>query len=362
MIKKKRIESVDLLRGFTIVAMILVNTPGTWNSVYTPLLHAEWHGLTPTDLVFPFFLFIVGISIYFAYKNKEKGIIIYKKIAVRSLKLIGLGLFLNTFLPYFPFIREFETLRITGVLQRIGIVFFIASILYLNYNWKTILAISATILISYALILGFLPFSDGTLPTFNRAPNNWSNYIDLNILGKHMWKPDYDPEGLFSTLPSLVTCLSGILIGKLLDELKTIKQLFLAAIILLALGYTLNVWFPINKAIWSSSFVLATSGWATLILAIIYYLKDLKKFQFGNIFKYVGMNAITIYFLSSLTSIIMYLTKIGDTNLHNYVYKNIFLHSFLSDKFSSLLYGLTVVIFYVSLGYLMFKKKIFVKV
>lgn len=362
MIKKKRIESVDLLRGFTIVAMILVNTPGTWNSVYTPLLHAEWHGLTPTDLVFPFFLFIVGISIYFAYKNKKKGIIIYKKIAVRSLKLIGLGLFLNTFLPYFPFIREFETLRITGVLQRIGIVFFIASILYLNYNWKTILAISATILISYALILGFLPFSDGTLPTFNRAPNNWSNYIDLNILGKHMWKPDYDPEGLFSTLPSLVTCLSGILIGKLLDELKTIKQLFLAAIILLALGYTLNVWFPINKAIWSSSFVLATSGWATLILAIIYYLKDIKKFQFGNIFKYVGMNAITIYFLSSLTSIIMYLTKIGDTNLHNYVYKNIFVHSFLSDKFSSLLYGLTVVIFYVSLGYLMFKKKIFIKV
>lgn len=362
MIKKKRIESVDLLRGFTIVAMILVNTPGTWNSVYTPLLHAEWHGLTPTDLVFPFFLFIVGISIYFAYKNKKKGIIIYKKIAVRSLKLIGLGLFLNTFLPYFPFIREFETLRITGVLQRIGIVFFIASILYLNYNWKTILAISAIILISYALILGFLPFSDGTLPTFNRAPNNWSNYIDLNILGKHMWKPDYDPEGLFSTLPSLVTCLSGILIGKLLDELKTIKQLFLAAIILLALGYTLNVWFPINKAIWSSSFVLATSGWATFILAIIYYLKDIKKFQFGNIFKYVGMNAITIYFLSSLTSIIMYLTKIGDTNLHNYVYKNIFVHSFLSDKFSSLLYGLTVVIFYVSLGYLMFKKKIFIKV
>ncbi|WP_422089820.1 acyltransferase family protein [Tenacibaculum ovolyticum] len=362
MIKKKRIESVDLLRGFTIVAMILVNTPGTWNSVYTPLLHAEWHGLTPTDLVFPFFLFIVGISIYFAYKNKKKGIIIYKKIAVRSLKLIGLGLFLNIFLPYFPFIREFETLRITGVLQRIGIVFFVSSILYLNYNWKTILVISATILTIYALILGFLPFSDGTLPTFNRAPNNWSNYIDLNILGKHMWKPDYDPEGLFSTLPSLVTCLSGILIGKLLDELKTIKQLFLAAIILLALGYTLNVWFPINKAIWSSSFVLATSGWATLILAIIYYLKDIKKFQFGNIFKYVGMNAITIYFLSSLTSIIMYLTKIGDTNLHNYVYKNIFVHSFLSDKFSSLLYGLTVVIFYVSLGYLMFKKKIFIKV
>ena len=362
MTAKKRIESVDLLRGFTIVAMILVNTPGTWSAVYAPLLHAEWHGLTPTDLIFPFFLFIVGISIYFAYKNKTKGATTYKKIAIRSLKLIGLGLFLNIFLPYFPFFQDLETLRITGVLQRIGIVFFISAFLYINYNWKVLLTISITILISYALFLGFIPFSDGTLPTFDRAPNNWANYIDLNILGKHMWQPDYDPEGLFSTLPSIVTCLSGVLIGKLLDELKNIKQLFLAATILLVLGYILHVWFPINKAIWSSSFVLATSGWATLILAIIYYLKDIKQLEFGTVFKYVGMNAITIYFLSSFISKVMYLTKIGDTNLHNYLYKSIFVQSFFSDKLSSLLYGLTVVLFYVALGYAMFRKKIFIKV
>lgn len=362
MTAKKRIDSVDLLRGFTIVAMILVNTPGTWNAVYAPLLHAEWHGLTPTDLIFPFFLFIVGISIYFAYKNKTKGATTYKKIGVRSLKLIGLGLFLNIFLPYFPFFQDFETLRITGVLQRIGIVFFISSFLYLNYNWKILLTISITILISYALFLGFIPFSDGSLPTFDRAPNNWANYIDLNILGKHMWQPDYDPEGLFSTLPSIVTCLSGVLIGKLLDELKNIKQLFLTATILLVLGYILHAWFPINKAIWSSSFVLATSGWATLILAIIYYLRDIKKLEFGTVFKYVGMNAITIYFLSSFISKVMYLTKIGDTNLHNYLYKSIFVQSFFSDKSSSLLYGLTVVLFYVALGYAMFRKKIFIKV
>ena len=122
----QRIQSVDILRGISIAAMILVNTPGDWNHVYTPLLHAHWHGLTPTDLIFPFFLFIVGISISFAYKNAENEKSTYKKITIRSLKLIGLGVFLNLFVPYFPFITDLNTVRIPGVLQRIGIVFFIS--------------------------------------------------------------------------------------------------------------------------------------------------------------------------------------------------------------------------------------------
>ena len=359
----KRIKSVDLLRGITIAAMILVNTPGTWGNVYPPLLHAEWHGLTPTDLVFPFFLFIVGISIFFAYKNKPNNIFTYKKVLIRSAKLVGLGLFLNLFLPYFPFFKEFETLRFPGVLQRIGIVFFISSILYLNGNWKVLFGIGVSILIGYWLVLGFLPFSDGTLPTFDRASNNWSNFIDRYLLGSHMWKPDYDPEGLISTLPSIVTCISGILIGKLLDNYRSFQKLFLTGIVLLISGYLFNIWFPINKAIWSSSFVLVTSGWATVILALIYYLKDIKDMEFGNLFKYMGMNAITIYFLSSFISKIMYLTKVGESsNLHSYIYNAIFVQSFFSENFSSLLYGLTVVFFYLGLGYVMFKKKIFIKV
>ena len=359
---KQRIESVDILRGFTIAAMILVNTPGTWSNVYAPLLHVEWHGLTPTDLVFPFFLFIVGISIYFAYKNKPNTKSTYKKIVIRSLKLIGLGLFLAWFLPYVPFFKDFETLRFPGVLQRIGLVFLFSAILYLNCNWKTLLGIGVTILIGYWLLLGFLPFGDGALPTFSRAPNNWAMYIDLNLLGEHMWKADYDPEGLFSTLPAIATCISGILIGKLLDGLKSVNLLFVTGVILLGLGYLLNIWFPINKAIWSSSFVLATSGWATLILAVIYYLTDVKLLKFGSIFKYVGMNAITIYFLSSFVSKIFYLSKVGDTNVHSWLYNNIFVQSFLSDELSSLLYALVVVMFYIGLGYVMYRKKIFIKV
>lgn len=362
MTEKQRIESVDILRGFTIVAMILVNTPGTWGHVYAPLLHADWHGLTPTDLVFPFFLFIVGISIYFAYKNKPNALITYRKVAIRSFKLIGLGLFLAWFLPYVPFFKDFSALRFPGVLQRIGVVFLFSAILYLNCNWRVLLGIAVTILIGYWLFLGFVPLPDGQLPTFDRAPNNWAMYIDSNVLGNHMWKKDYDPEGLFSTLPSIATCISGILIGKLLDGLKSVSLLLGVAIVLLGLGYLLHLWFPINKAIWSSSFVLATSGWGTLILALIYYLTDQKGITFGTIFKYVGMNAITIYFLSSFISKIFYLTKVGETNIHSWLYNNIFVHDFLSDKLSSLLYALIVVSFYLLLGYVLYRKKIFIKV
>ena len=362
-----RIASVDILRGFTIAAMILVNTPGTWSHVYAPLLHADWHGLTPTDLIFPFFLFIVGISISFAYKNKLKSNATYKKILIRSLKLIGLGLFLNLFLPYFPFIVDLETFRLPGVLQRIGVVFLISAILFLNCNWKLLLGICISVLIGYWLFLGFVPFPnpEGITPTFDRAPNNWAMYIDLNLLGEHMWKPDYDPEGLFSTLPAIVTCISGILIGKVLSKPHTNKlvSLFIIALSLLIAGYVLNIWFPINKAIWSSSFVLVTSGWATLILGVIYFLTDVLNWKLGSIFKYAGTNAITVYFLSIFISKAFYLTKIdADSNIHSWLYNTLFRHSFLTDKMSSLLYALVVVGFYLMLGYVMYRKKIFIKV
>jgi predicted acyltransferase len=178
-----------------------------------------------------------------------------------------------------------------------------------------------------------------------------------------MWQQDYDPEGILSTIPAVATCILGVLIGKLLDGLTEIKWLFLVALTLLVSGYAFNTTFPINKAIWSSSFVLVTSGWGTLIIAVIYYLKDIKQYKFGTIFKYVGMNAITIYFLSSLISKTMYLIKIGeDSNIHSWVYNTVFVHDFFSLNLSSLLYALVVVVFYMLLGYIMYKRKIFIKV
>ncbi|KAB1067582.1 DUF1624 domain-containing protein [Tamlana haliotis] len=364
MVTSKRIESVDILRGITIIAMILVNTPGDWGHVYAPLLHAEWHGLTPTDLIFPFFLYIVGISIYYAYKNKPNTSSTYKKVGIRSLKLIGLGLFLNLFTPLFPFVVDLETWRIPGVLQRIGIVFFITAVLYLNFNWKQLAAIILTILIGYYAFLGFVPLPNelGAL-TFDRAPNNWANYLDLKILGKHMWQPDYDPEGLLSTIPSIASSLIGVLIGKILNRIAPLKTLVITAFSLLISGYAFSLVFPINKAIWSSSFVLVTSGWGTLILALIYYLRDVKQYPFGTIFKYIGVNAITVYFLSSLLSKCMYNIPVNENhNIHSWLFETLFFPESIGPKLASLFYGLVVVFIYGYLGFWMYKKKIIIKV
>lgn len=361
---KNRIISVDIFRGLTIALMILVNTPGTWEYVFPPLRHAEWHGYTPTDLVFPFFLFIVGTSIVFAYRNKEPNSATYRKISVRTLKLLGLGLFLGAFTISFPFIKDFAEIRFPGVLQRIGVVFFFAAVLFLNFNWKVILGITITILVGYWVWLGFIPLN-GEVPTFDRAPNNWANFVDLQVFGTHMYKEDYDPEGLLSTFPSIASSLLGIFTGLILISQRAKKELLLLllGILMLLLGYIWDLAFPINKALWSSSFVLVTAGWANIFLALIYYLTDVKGMQFGSIFKYAGANAITIYFLSSFVTKLFYSIQVEEgLSLHGWIYKNIYVHSFLSGEVSSLLYGLSVMGFYLLLALFMYRRKIFIKV
>ncbi|WP_282053865.1 acyltransferase family protein [Maribacter luteus] len=360
---KNRIISVDIFRGLTIVLMILVNTPGTWSHVYAPLLHAKWHGYTPTDLVFPFFLFIVGTSIAFAYQNKTASSATYRKIIVRSLKLIGLGLFLGAFMISFPFIKDFESIRFPGVLQRIGVVFFFAAILFMNFNWKTLIGICFTFLVGYWLLMTYVPV-EGVASTFDRAPNNLANYLDVKIFGTHNYKSDYDPEGFLSTLPSIATSLLGIFTGLILTSKREKKEMVLLGlgVVMLTLGYLWDIIFPINKALWSSSFVLVTAGWANIFLGLIYYFSDVRDVKFGSIFKYVGANAITIYFLSSFISKIMGQIKVGETSLHGWIFQNVYTHDFMTLELSSLLYGLTVVGFYMILAYIMYKKKIFIKV
>ena len=361
---KNRIISVDIFRGLTIVLMILVNTPGTWSSVYAPFLHAEWHGYTPTDLVFPFFLFIVGTSIAFAYQKKTPSASTYRKISVRSLKLIGLGLFLGAFTISFPFIKDFADIRFPGVLQRIGVVFFFAAIMFINFNWKTLVGICAVILIGYWLLMGYVPV-EGMESTFDRAPNNLANYLDVKVFGTHNYKPDYDPEGLLSTLPSIASSLLGIFTGLILTSKRENKVFVLVGlgVVMLVLGYIWDTFFPINKALWSSSFVMVTAGWANIFLALIYYLSDIRGMKFGSIFKYAGANAITVYFLSSFVSKLFYSIKVdGETSLHGWLFQHIYVHDFMPMKLSSLLYALTVVSFYILLAYVMYRKKIFIKV
>ncbi|MCJ7467943.1 MAG: heparan-alpha-glucosaminide N-acetyltransferase [Maribacter sp.] len=361
---KDRILSVDIFRGLTIVLMILVNTPGTWSSVYAPFLHADWHGYTPTDLVFPFFLFIVGTSIVFAYKNKVANAETYKKIGIRSLKLIGLGLFLGAFTLTFPFIKDFAAIRFPGVLQRIGLVFFFAALLFINFNWKTLIGICVAILIGYWLLMWFVPVN-GMASTFDRAPNNLANYVDLHVLGTHMWKPDYDPEGLLSTLPAICSALLGIFTGLVLTSQQSKKTTLLIGIggVFLIIGSLWDMVFPINKALWTSSFVLVTAGWANMILALIYYLTDVKGIQFGSIFRYAGANAIVVYFSASFIGKIMGMIKVADAmSLHAWLFNSLYVHDFMPLQLSSLLYALTVVAFYVLLAYVLYKKGIFIKV
>jgi len=360
-----RIASVDFLRGITIILMILVNNPGSWSHVYAPLLHATWNGLTFADLVFPFFLYIIGISIALVYREKSMGLGMFKKIVTRSLKLILLGLFLNAFLPYFPFFESFKTFRIPGVLQRIGIVFFMTSILYILCNKTYFITIIIASLTLYWIWLVFVPLPGNIPPTMDRGAHNWANYIDILFLKGHLWKHDYDPEGVLSTIPSIATACIGSIIGRILiSNRKNIHFILLTlGITLLITGYIWSFIFPINKAIWTSSFVLVTAGYATIVLALLYYIQDIKKIRIGYTIKAVGANSILIYFLSIFIAKSFYLITIkGEGNIHNWLFETFLVHDLLSLKFSSFIYAILVACFYLTIAYLLHRKKIYIKV
>ncbi|WP_420459969.1 acyltransferase family protein [Neolewinella sp.] len=361
---RDRIQAVDLLRGLTIAAMILVNNPGTWSAIYAPFEHAPWHGYTPTDLIFPFFLFIVGCSIAFAYRTKSPGGATYRKIVVRSLKLIGLGIFLGAFLIAPPFVKAWEAIRLPGVLQRIGLVFLLAAPLALHLRTRPLIVLTLVLLLGYWIWMGFVPLPDGSAPNYERAPNNWAMYVDKLLLGTHTWQEDYDPEGLLSTLPSLATCLIGVITGRFLLEntVDKTRKLLLASAGLLVLGHLWGLVFPINKALWTSSFVLVTAGWALLALAVIYYLSDVRGLVWGRVFTYAGANALALYFLSSFFAKVFGLIRVGDTSLHGWIYQTVYDHDFLPDKLSSLLYALTLVVIYLAVGTLLYRRRIFIKV
>ena len=356
--QKKRVVAVDLLRGITIAAMILVNTPGSWNFVYPPLRHKAWHGFTPTDLVFPLFIFVIGISISYAYRGKTLDKNTFRKIFIRSVKLFALGLILNAVASG----KDFSTLRVMGVLQRISVVFFISSLLYLKCNWKMLLGIVIFLLLGYWLWTGFIPLHD-IAPTFERLHNNWALYIDQNILGNHMWQSDYDPEGILSTIPCVASCLIGVLAGNILKtrNKNNVDVMIVMAIIGLVLGSLWHKIFPVNKSLWTSSFVLFTSGWTFSLLALCYWLTDLKKMRIGSIFIYLGNNAIAIYVFSSVITSLFYLIPVGDESLHGFLFQ--ILQSLLGDAtFASLFYGLIVTAFYILIGYVMYKKGLIIKI
>jgi predicted acyltransferase len=215
----KRLVSLDALRGFTIAAMVIVNDPGSWSHVYQPLEHAEWNGCTLTDLIFPFFLFIVGISITLAYTKRLGANVpmrnIYRKIITRTLTIYLLGLFLWLW-PQF----DLNAIRWTGVLQRIAVVFLACAIIFLNTNWKQQIRIAAVILLLYWIIVAYLPVPGIGKPDLTAPEMNWANYLDTLLLPGVMWQNTWDPEGILSTFPAIVSGMIGMLIGKLYLSVK----------------------------------------------------------------------------------------------------------------------------------------------
>lgn len=303
-----RLISLDVFRGITVAAMILVNNPGDWGHIYAPLKHATWNGCTSTDFIFPFFLFIVGVSIVMAY-NTKKAIIAYpiliKKIVKRGSILIGLGLFLNLF-PYF----DFGHVRISGVLQRIGIVFMVCAILFLKTNKLTQFFLFGMILIAYYSLMVYVP-----VPNFGPAnlnpETNLAAWVDrLIITQNHTWKQTitWDPEGVLSTLPAVATGLFGMLIGFILIKTPkysgkvALKILYFGVVAFIA-GLFFSYLFPINKSLWTSSFVLVTGGLACIVFSFLYYFIDVKNNKYGiNFFLIYSKNAITVFFGSAVVA------------------------------------------------------------
>ena len=356
-----RLLSLDFFRGLTIAAMIVVNDPGSWSYIYAPLKHADWHGATPTDLVFPFFLFIVGISISLSLSKREISGNLYFKIVKRSIIIFLLGIFLALF-PSF----DFENLRIVGVLQRIAIVYLICAILYLNTSFSTQLKSGIGLLLFYWITLMFISFG-GNLAGTLEPGNNFAAWVDSFIVPGRMYQETWDPEGFYSTIPSIATGISGMLCGKMIlntnNSLKDkIIKLFYWGSIALIIGHFWDYIFPINKHIWTSSYVLYSSGLGMMILAMSIWIIDEKKhtsnIKFGLVF---GSNAIVAYVLHGMVWRLFQIPIIGDVGLQKF-WMDTGINLGLPAKFVSFDWAIfyTLVIYFIV--YQLYKRKFFIKI
>lgn len=368
----ERFLSLDVFRGLTIAGMVLVNNPGSWSHIYWPLRHAEWHGWTPTDLVFPFFLFIVGVAIPLALgKRIERGDdrrSLFIKVAYRSAIIFLLGEFLAGF-PYF----NLSTIRIPGVLQRIAICYLFASIIYLTTRARTTAIIAVALLIIYWLLMRYVP-APGYYAGDLSKEGSLASYIDRLILGPHIWKAGvvFDPEGLLSTMGALATTLFGVLTGnRLRNQTRTpiekVAHMFIAGVVCLIIGWIWNAWFPINKSLWTSSYVFFTAGLALQFLALCYWLIDIKGYKFWTKpFVIFGVNAIVLFVGTGLMARLMGLIKVpkGDgtkQSVHSFIYNNGYA-SWLAPNRASLAFAISFILLWLFLMWLLYRKRIIVKI
>jgi predicted acyltransferase len=444
--KPPRLESLDVFRGITIAAMVLVNNPGTWGKMYNPLEHAQWDGCTPTDLIFPFFLFIVGVAMTFSFDRRiAKGddkVALMAGVAKRALLLILLGFILTGFPnlrlvgPYILLIAGLDLLdrqkplrlfawptigaallwftltssyilgqsrlsawifwppsdmtggymRIPGVLQRIGLAFFLAAVIMLFTGVRGRIRWCVGILLGYWALLMLVPAPAGYAigmgggkadapagALFSGTLNDW---IDVECLGKRLYSARPDPEGLLSTIPSVVTVLLGTLLGAWLhrpgDPAKKWLPMLMASVPLILVGILWSVLFPLNKKIWSSSFVVYTAGWGTALFAVCYYLNDVRGWRGWSFpFLVFGTNAILVFFGSGMMARIMgatrWLEMVPDDKpiswrLSTWIYKKGFEGPIGEGELSSFLYSVCFLVVWLGITYPLFRNKIFLKV
>ena len=355
----QRLVSLDLFRGIIIAAMLLVNFPGSWKFMYAPLEHAAWEGTTPTDYIFPFFIFIVGVSVALSFtkqlnQGKTKKQILVKSLW-RTLKIFLLGIFIRV-LPTLDFSR----IEIPGVLQRIALVFLFCSVLFLFTDWKAQLYIGLGVLLAYCLAMNLIPvpvWGAGVLePGKNLA--NWldSVLIPANLLNKK----GYDAEGFLSTFPAIVTGISGLLAGKIVTGKQsrehTVILLFLTGTLLVFAGTIWGWSFPVIKKIWTSSYVLLTSGWAMITYASIFWVVEVRNFRRGTgIWLIFGSNAIVIYVLADVFETIFMRTGVHDTAMA------FLLETGFHDKAASLIWALISLLVCFVAAWMMYRRKIFIK-
>lgn len=379
--KPKRLLALDILRGITIAGMILVNNPGSWGHIYAPLEHASWNGLTPTDLVFPFFMFIMGVSTYFSLRKYE-----FKFSASALLKilrrtavifLIGMfiawfGLFLRGTLSgasFWEAVLNFDHIRILGVMPRLAICYGAGSLiaLWLRHKWLPTFVGAMLVIYTVILLCGH---------GFEFADHNIISIVDHKVLGPdHMYADTvdgvtlkFDPEGLLSTLPSIAHMLIGFICGGWLISIKDnrdrINRLFILGTVLTFAGFLLSYGLPINKKIWSPTFVLTTCGLASSFLGLLIWIIDIKgKKKWCRFFEVFGINPLFLYCLGAILSIVMGAIPAGETTLKGWIYKDVLMPVCCDDAtLASLIFAILFVIVNWLVGLILYKKKIYIKI
>jgi predicted acyltransferase len=365
--------ALDVFRGITVCFMIIVNSPGTWDIAYAPLLHAPWHGFTPTDLVFPSFLFAVGNAMAFSmHKYESQGeSVFWRKTVKRTLIIFVLGFLLS----WFPFFRQVEGIwefkpfsetRILGVLQRIALCYFFASIIIHYGSKKAALWFSAFALLGYWII----SYAFGEANDPYSLVGNAGLKLDLFLFGEnHLYHGEgiaFDPEGLLSTLPSIVNVIGGYLAGDYIrrrgNSYEVVAKLCLVASLLILVALTWHMAFPINKKLWTSSFVLLTVGIDLLLLPALIYVIEIQRQRKGTQFFLVfGRNPLFIYVLADFLITMMYMIPVGDNSLQQAFFRDVLL-KIASPINASLLFALIFMLICWSIGYILDKKKIYIRV